>query len=171
MLFCNVMKPLSVEHINNRAPYWVEATNEGRFFHFFTDNGIHYSVKFDKDDVLLSQEAYQLIIININNQKSPRDSKVRDTIITIIEEFFNRNNSTLLYICETGDNKQSMRSRLFDYWFSTYNRKGLFSILSSSIVDEDGVVNFATIILRNDNPHLSDIITEFSEAIQLLNEK
>ena len=97
--------------------------------------------------------------------------KVRDTIIAIVDEFFRNNNSTLLYICETGDSKQSMRSRLFEYWFSTYNRKALFTMISSSIVDEEGVVNFATIILRNDNPNLSEIIAEFTESIQLLSQK
>ena len=60
-----------------------------------------------------------------------------------------------------------MRSRLFEYWFSTYNRKALFTMISSSIVDAEGVVNFATIILRNDNPELSEIIVEFTESIAL----
>mgnify|MGYP007068985988 FL=1 len=124
-----------------------------------------------EDDILLSQNSYQLIIANINNHKSPRDHKVRDTIIAIVDEFSRNNNSTLLYICETGDSKQSMRSRLFEYWFSTYNRKALFTMISSSIVDEEGVVNFATIILRNDNPNLSEIIAEFTESIQLLSQK
>ena len=64
-----------------------------------------------------------------------------------------------------------MRSRLFEYWFSTYNRKSLFTTMSSSVVDGEGVVNYATIILRNDNPYLSEIITEFSESIQALNQK
>ena len=87
-----------------------------------------------KDDILLSRDSFQLIIAYINNHKSQRDRKVRDTIIAVIDEFFHANNSTLLYICEIGDNKQSMRSRLFEYWFSTYNRKSLFTTLSSSIL-------------------------------------
>lgn len=121
--------------------------------------------------LLLSRESFQLIIANINNHKSPRDRKVRDTIIAIIDEFFHVNNSTLLYICETGDNKQRMRSRLFEYWFSTYNRKSLFGTLSFSIMDNEGVINFASIILRNDNPFLAEIITEFAESIQALSQK
>lgn len=43
-------------------------------------------------------------------------------------------------------------------------------MISSSIVDEEGVVNFATIILRNDNPDLTEIIAEFTESIQLLSQ-
>lgn len=166
-----MMETLSIEHINETSSYQVELTDQYGFYQFFTDGGVHYSVGFMEDDLLLTNNSYQLIIANINNHKSPRDRKVRDTIVSIVDEFFNRNNSTLLYICETGDSKQRMRSRLFEYWFSTYTRKALFTTMSSSIVDVDGVVNFATIILRNDNPHLSEIITEFTESIRLLSLK
>lgn len=166
-----MMEPLSLEHINTNSSYLVEPTDKDGYYQFFTDSEVHYFVGFMEDDVLISKNSYQLIIANLNNHKSPRDRKVRDTIVSIVDEFFNRNNSTLLYICETGDDKQSMRSRLFEYWFSTYNRKALFTIMSSSIVDAEGVVNFATIILRNDNPCLSEIIKEFTESIQLLSQK
>lgn len=166
-----MMNALSSERINEMASYQVEPTNEEGFYQFFTDGGVHYSVGFMEDDVLLTREAYQLIVANLNNHKSPRDRKVRDTIVAIIDEFFRCNNATLLYLCETGDNKQSMRSRLFEYWFSTYNRKALFTMMSSSVADAEGVVNFVTIILRNDNPYLSETITEFTLSIQLLSQK
>ena len=166
-----MIEPLSIERINADAPYLVESIGKAGFYQFFTDGGAHYSIGFMEDDILLTRDSFQLIIAYINNHKSPRDRKVRDTIISIVDEFFYCNNSTLLYICETGDNKQRMRSRLFEYWFSTYNRKALFTMLSSSIVDADGIVNFATIILRNNNPHLSEIIAEFTESIQLLSQK
>ena len=165
------MQSLSLEHINEKSSYQVEPTDKDGCYQFFTDGVVHYFIGFIEDDVLFVKNSYQLIIANLNNHKSPRDSKVRDTIVSIVDEFFNRNNSTLLYICETGDDKQRMRSRLFEYWFSTYNRKALFTMMSSSIVDADGIVNFATIILRNDNPHLSEVITEFTESIQLLSQK
>ena len=165
------MKPLSLEHVNTVSPYFVESTNNIGFYQFFTETGVHYSVGFMKDDLLLTKDSYQLIIANVNNHKSPRDRKVRDTIVAIIDEFFNQNNSTLLYICDTGDNKQHMRSRLFEYWFSTYQYKAFFTMISSSVMDMDGIINFATLILRNDNPFLSEIVTEFTESIQLLNQK
>ena len=97
--------------------------------------------------------------------------KVKDSVLIIIDEFFDKNQSTLLYICETGDGKQSMRNRLFEYWFNSYNRKMLFTLLTTSIVDEEGEVNFATLIVRNDNPKLPEIVAEFSESVRLLNQK
>lgn len=111
------------------------------------------------------------MIANLNNQSSKRDSHVREAIIAIIDDFFEQNNDTLLCICETGDNKQTGRSRLFEYWFSMYSKKALFTMLSTTIVDSDGVSNFATIITRNDNPNYVDIISEFTETVQLLSNK
>jgi len=48
--------------------------------------------------------------------------KLRQTIIAIIEEFFEANgNEAMLYITETGDGKQMFRNRLFIRWFNLYS--------------------------------------------------
>ena len=93
------------------------------------------------DDSLMSRETYHLVIVNVNHQKSPSDVKVRDTVIAIIDEFFEKNNTTLLYICETGDKKQALRNCLFERWFSTYERKTQYTFVASSLKDDDGVEN------------------------------
>lgn len=164
-------RDISIDRINKQASYLVEPTEEDLFFQFCTDSGVHYSVGFLVDDALLESESYQLIVANLNSYKSPRDRKVRDTIIAIVDEFFYVNNAALIYLCETADNKQRMRSRLFEYWFSTYAQKARFTTMSSSIIDKEGVVNFVTLIVRNDNPHLIEIVAEFTTSIQLLNQK
>ena len=76
-----------------------------------------------------------------------------------------------MYICETGDGKQSFRSKLFERWFYTYNKKANYTFITSSIVDEEGVVNYATIIIRNDNPNLPTAVAEFTNTIQMLSQK
>lgn len=77
----------------------------------------------------------------------------------------------MLYICETGDGKQAMRNRLFQYWYSHYERKFEFTFLSVSVKDEEGVMNYATLVMRNDNPRYSDVLTDFGQSVQLLNDK
>jgi hypothetical protein len=166
-----MMNELSLFAINEKAPYHVLKGELVGSFRFFTDNGVQYSVDFIPDDLITEGESYQLIIANVNNRKSPRDTKVKDSVLVIIDEFFKKNQSTLLYICETGDGKQSMRSRLFEHWFNSYDKKMLFTLLTTSIVDEEGELNFATLIIRNDNPKLSEIIMEFSESVKLLSQK
>ena len=125
----------------------------------------------DNHTMMPTEEAYHLIIANVNHLKSPSDNKVRDTVLRIVDEFFSSNNTTLLYICETGDNKQAQRSRLFEQWFATYRYKGYYTSMTSSVVDADGQINYATIILRNDNPRLVQIIEEFTSTVQLLSQK
>lgn len=68
-----------------------------------TDNDVKLAVSFMYDDMIIQEGAYQLIIANLNNRKSPRDTKVKDTIMSIVEEFFDKNQVALLYICSTGD--------------------------------------------------------------------
>lgn len=71
-----------------------------------TDNMAEIFISFEKDDILQSGIVYQFGISNPQETKSPRDQKVRNTILAIIEEFFNKNKAALLYICETGDGMQ-----------------------------------------------------------------
>lgn len=165
------MKPLDLDRLNRETPYHVYPTDEVNRFVINTDHDVKYSVYFDEDDFLLSGESYQFGLTNTNHKKSPRDLKIRDTILLLIEEFFRQNNVSLLYICETGDGKQIMRSRLFDHWYMSYQRNWQFVYMSASITDAEGIRNFAAMIVRKDNPNLTQIVSEFSETVQLLNDK
>jgi len=128
-------------------------------------------VGFDKDDTSLSFVTYQFFIANANNAKSPRDLKLRKTITAILEVFFQQNNEALLYICETGDGKQSMRNRLFENWFHHYEGRQILMFLQASVVDSEGIVNHTALIVRKDHPHLNEIVTEYTNAVRLLNDK
>ena len=163
---------LNVDAIQEEAPYKVTKIADDKHVAFFTDYGVQYIAGFDKDDTTMPvTETYQFSIINFNNKKSPRDPKVRETIISIIEDFFVENQEVMLYVCETGDGKQSMRNRLFEYWFNHYRKNWNIMFLSSSVTDENGIVNYAGIILRNDHPRLKEIVKEFTDAVTLLNNK
>lgn len=166
-----MMNSLDLVRINATAPYTVEMGANISSYCFSTVYGVDYAIDFITDDLLESDESYQLIIANLNNKRSPRDVAVRDTIMSIVEEFFIMNVATVLYICETGDNRQQVRSRLFEYWFSEYKYQHLYTLLSSSVLDDEGTANFATIIIRNDNPRLVNVIHEFTESVHLLNTK
>ena len=165
------MTPLPIDKINGQTPYRVRLFEQDGSYRFVTENDVKLAVSFMYDDMIIQEGAYQLIIANLNNKKSPRDNKVKDTIMPIVEEFFNENQAALLYICSTGDGKQSMRSRLFGHWFNASMNRFSYSTMSTSLVDADGVLNEATIIVRNDNPNMVKLISEFSETAQLLSHK
>ena len=134
------MVNLDLKRINSHSPYHVTASRDKHSFRFVTDFGVDYSISFLEDELLTSDDTYQFIIANTNDKKSPRDSKLRKAIISIIYEFFEASNTTLLYICETGDSKQSMRNRLFEFWFK-FVKLSLVTLSFANAVDIDNETN------------------------------
>ena len=49
--------------------------------------------------------------------------------------------------------------------------RNLGSILQSSIVDSENIENYFAIILRNDNPNLQQVITEFANTVSFFSHK
>lgn len=162
---------LDTNSINEQSPYKVTFVKENGSYEFITDYGIKFRVGLDEDDLLCSVSAYQLCIVNTNSRRSPNDRKLRNTIYAILHEFFSQSQNAILYICDTGDGRQLMRYRLFNQWFLSYPARGNVMSISGFVVDEDGVDNFATLLLRTDHPRFADVTKEFMETIRLLNTK
>lgn len=164
------MIQLDLLKLNKISPYKVFPSSRKGYYGFVSKSGVEFAIGFELDD-FISSDSYQLIIVNANHKASPRDKYVRDTIFAIVSEFFRLNNVTMLYICESGDSKQAMRSRLFTYWFSEFIDKGKYTLLQSSIVDDEGIDNFFAIISRNDNPNLKNVISEFYDNVMFFSQK
>ena len=79
-----MMTQLSVDKINSVTPYRVRLYEQDGSYRFETDNGVKLAVSFMYDDMIIQEGAYQLIIANLNNRKSPRDTKVKNTIMPIV---------------------------------------------------------------------------------------
>ena len=162
------MNRLNLSEINLNIPYtiWEKAGS----YLFKTDYGIVYKISFMEDDTIWDSGAYQFLITNLSNSASPNDSKLKLTILYILESFFKVNNDILLYICETGDGKQAMRNRLFIRWFQQYSEHHLYYFKTLEIQAE-GIMNFAAIIVRFDNPKINEIIQEFDMIANTLGDK
>ena len=75
--------------INASAPYEVYWHETSRTCRFKSDFGVVLAIGFDDDDIIENAESYVFSIINVNKIPSPRDLKMRDTVMLIIENFFN----------------------------------------------------------------------------------
>lgn len=165
------MVELSLDRINAVAPYQVQLDSRTGLYKFVSDYQVGFSVAFEENDLLQSGESYQFALTNYEGKRSPRDNKVRITILAIIGEFFAKNEAALLYICETGDGMQKMRNRLFHFWFGVYAEHDEFLFLPQVVYDEEDNENYAALIIRRDNPKFNDLVTEFTNTITLLNTK
>lgn len=163
------MNTLNLNFVNRLAPYktW---TDDGRDYYIETSRGQIFVVGFMDDFSIWTSGAYQLTIDNRSHQPSPNDRKLRETILLLIEAFFAVNPDILLYICETGDGKQALRSKLFIRWFNSYNNRDAY-VLQTAEVEEENTKNFAALIVQKSNPRLKEILQEFDETIKILTDK
>ena len=157
------MKTLDLSQINILAPYpvWYE---EGEIM-FKTDYNILYSIAFELDD-MLNLKAYWFRITNRSRKKSPNDKKIQQTVILVIEEFFRKNPDILLYICDTANEQQAQRDRLFLRWFNGYEQKKKYAIRTATVIDE-GCPNYVSIIVPILHPQLKMIISTFEREIAM----
>lgn len=165
------MLKLSLQQINSRSPYQVSNGGSIGLFKFASDSNVLFGVAFEKDNLLRTGESYQFAITNYEGKKSPRDPKVRETILAIVEEFFAENQAALLYICETGDGMQKMRNRLFRSWFGVYGENDDYLYLPMVVFDDEDNENYTALILRKDHPHFKEVVSEFTQTINMLNNK
>ena len=161
------MNILDVNIINQLAPYGVRL-EEGQY-RFHTDYDIAYIVDFEREDLFDEVPAYWFGIVNRSHLPSPNDPKVRATIICIIEEFFHKNPDILLYMCDSADDQQAMRNRLFIRWFNGYDQQKLYAIETAMILDEN-IETYVAIIIQRSNPHLDSILEQFHKQIEMFQE-
>ena len=160
------MIKFSLKHILEHSPY--ELALSGDEFMFQTDLGIHYSISFSKEDIVLGGcVTYQLIIRKIEEVKSQHDPKVEATILSIIREFFRSNLEVMLYLCDTSDGREETRNRLFLSWFERYAQNNQFTICKAHTkIEGEGL--FFCIVVENRNPKLKAITEDFKDKAAML---
>ena len=162
------MNDLSLEYINKKSPYLVKRADDGDYV-FQTSKGVIYGIGFIENDPLGGCETYQLSISNQNKLHVSHDPNVKNTIIIIVEEFFQENLDGLLYICDTSDSREAARSRLFLRWFEETADPERFTIkTASATIEGQGI--YAAIIVENRNPLTKAIIDDFEQTAQMLTE-
>lgn len=163
------MLNISEEKINLVSPYKVKL-GDANSFYFTTCRGITYNVGFVSDYMLADEDVYQFYIVEIDHVRAPKDPLVKQTILCVIEEFFLQEPNVMLFICDTSDMRQGMRSRLFRLWFKDYDHHDKFTMINEEI-SFDGVIYYGSIILRNTNPQYDNLIKKFHTVIEELPSK
>lgn len=157
------MNPLDIDAINLIAPYPV--WEKGGEYFFRINNSIEYSLSFDKEENF-EYTSYWFNLTNLSHYKSPGDIKIAQTVICVIEEFFNKNPDILLYICSTEGGQQAQRSRLFLRWFRGYEQQKKYYIDTAVVIGEE-LSEYVSIILQRKNPHFTEIVRAFDKLAQL----
>lgn len=101
------MVTIDLIRVNANALYTVKPAPYAELSYMLTtDYGVNYTISFMPSDLMPEYDAYEFAISNTNNRKFLRDYKLRQTILSLIYEFFRQRNAVMLYLCETGDNRR-----------------------------------------------------------------
>ena len=79
---------------------------------------------------------------------------------------FETDNDILLYMCDSANNQQAQRSRLFLYWFNAYGRQAEYYTCTEMVKDGDEE-NYIALIVKRDHPQLQMIIDVFNKQIAM----
>ena len=161
------MYALDLDRLNLRSPYYVWQGKDG-VYAFDTEHGACYEIGLSINVEMLQMEVCAFDINNTNHKPSPNDHKLRDTVLAIIEEFFQSNGGVLLYICATGDGMQKFRFRLFLRWFNTDEHRNLYELRTIEDVMDDETLNYGAIIVEKTHPELDLILARFDELAAFL---
>lgn len=158
------MIDLTAEEINKTSPYTLVKIETNSFV-FDTKYGLRYNVGFAEDKSFMEEGVYQFYIVNLTHSHYHQDPSVKETIRVLLEAFFNAEPATMLYICDTLDNRQGVRDRLFRSWFNDYAYQGAYTMINERITFDD-VTYYASIMLKNNHPQYVQIIHSFREFVK-----
>ena len=130
---------------------------EGDEYCFVTNEGISYNAYFIEPGTFYEQ--YPIIHPHVlefgfyAKQKPKRtDTRVGDTIICMLQDFFHKNPDGILYfLCDSVDAKQLARHRKFEAWFLSTETKGLVKHNFQTTVE--GLTFYFSLVFKSSNAH------------------
>ena len=160
-------------------PYNYTFEEEKRTYQFITKNDITYSVAFLEDETLNSvsttdieiTNVYQVIIVKVSDEIEPLDSLVRLTIDNIINDFFKSRENSLIYVCSHEQDKDQIRSLVFERWYQSSQHKDVITKIDNIIPMDDNSTLYTSLLYHNDNPNINYILTSFNEIEEALNKE
>ncbi len=155
--------------INNTTPYdFIFFKDENNTYAFVTNQLVVYEVKFKASNYIFEeysskiQNTYEFVIEVAENPSSKEpslDERIPSTISSIFQDFFTLKETVVVYICDDADSRGRARNRKFNQWFEQYNPLTFMKLDFAFGTAEDKY--FTTLIMRLDNPNMSEIVTSF----------
>ena len=153
---------------NSQLPYNV-IKSDVFDYRFTTKDGINYRAYFINVSYLHPSftEAYSFNIEpegDISSTHHPLDIRIGRTIAFIFDEFFEKNENSMLMACDNTDGREEKRRLLFDRWYDIYSNNKLIK-LDASMINESYRL-YVSIYINKNNPNKEKIIDAFNELVK-----
>lgn len=128
--------------------------DENPLFSFITDSGVKYVLELLKQDFdnIYFKDLYILSFYPVIQKgvKLSNDIKIKATISQIIIDFLDNNKDALIhYVCDSNDNRQYSRNRLFSKWFNASNTIDSYSKFNLNYPTEDLIYTLEFLFVTN----------------------
>lgn len=143
-------------------------------YQFTTSAGVLYYLTFIAYPPISDFLATGLYMFNIERAVSGRlgqhDDRVRNTVLYVLDLFFQAHEDALITICDISDNKQAARKRLFDSWFRQFNDHRLIRLDEECLIDD--VPTSVSLFFSVSHPNRLNLYREFRQlaAINFYND-
>lgn len=131
-------------------------------YRFLTDKGIEYIAYFNRVPIE-SCIVYNFVFAKSTVGRFVMDSKIRNTIFSIISDFWEDYEEVILFVCDSSDGRSEIRMRLFDYWYRLLKNDNNVTKIDF-LLDKIKV----SIIAKEDNPLLDLAKKEIQELFVLM---
>lgn len=149
--------------------YDVEEIDLG--YQFVTQMGVTYFLTFISYPTVSDFLSTKIYMFNIDRACSADctcgqdDVKVRNTILFIIELFFQKHEDALITICDIIDGKQFARKCLFDFWYKEFNNNRLVKLEADCLVDN--TPTFASLFFSANHYNKAFLEQEFLKLVEI----
>lgn len=156
---------MNLSYLQNR--YEVDEIELG--YQFTTCSGVTYFLTFFSYPSVSEFLETRIYMFNIERSHHPEegqdDVRVRNSVLYVLDLFFQMHEDALISICDVADGKQQARKRLFDIWFKQFNSGRLKKIDADCMVDE----TWTSVSLYYSSSHSSQrkLENEFMELVKI----
>jgi len=72
-------------------------------------------------------------------------------------------------MCDTADEQQAMRARLFLRWFNGYEQQKKY-VIRTVVLKDEGIESYIALIIQRSHPQFEEIINLFDTEIAMFQE-
>lgn len=140
-------------------------------YQFVTITGTIYFVTFINYPTVSDFLSTKVYMFNIERGDSPYpttgkdDVMIRNTILFVLDLFFQQHEYALITICDVIDGKQSARKRLFDNWYRKFNDNRLIKLEADCFVDD--ISTTASLLFSANHYDRTSLQTEFQKLVDI----
>jgi Family of unknown function (DUF6169) len=144
---------------------------QGNSYRFLTDKEVYYNVQFSEGSYYfagfpsyLSVFEFSISVISLgDNVTPPLDPRVEATVVTILKAFLTHHENSIIYVCETVDQRQRARYRKFDGWFN----QNIYALPElekhDAFITYEDLEFLSSLIVHKNNPHKEELVQLFFE--------